>query len=166
MRKTSRQFTQRALFVVAAITLGVVSLLAAPAAYAQQQTGRGDRRRVVDSATNGAHSGGVGAWWTGPVSVPSRTRTASTRSRTCRPEQHTLVARRIGYAPHAAHVTVGAEGQVTVNFALTAAATSLNEVIVTGTAGGQERREIGNAVSTSTRPNSSPSRSRRISARC
>ena len=48
MRKTSRQFTQRALFVVAAITLGVVSLLATPAAYAQQH-GFHEIRTAVES---------------------------------------------------------------------------------------------------------------------
>lgn len=58
----------------------------------------------------------------------------------------TLVARRLGYAPRRQTVTVPNDGDVTVDFALTAAAASLSEVIVTGTAGGQERRELGTAV--------------------
>ncbi len=58
----------------------------------------------------------------------------------------TLVARRVGYAPKRHTVTVGADGEITVDFALAPAPTSLNEVIVTGTAGGQQQRELGNAV--------------------
>ncbi len=58
----------------------------------------------------------------------------------------TLIARRIGYAPQRNTVTVAATGRVTSDFVLQPAATSLQEVIVTGTAGGQQRREIGNSV--------------------
>lgn len=58
----------------------------------------------------------------------------------------TLVARRIGYAPQRRAVTVAETGDVTSDFVLQPSATSLDEVIVTGTAGGQERREIGNSV--------------------
>ncbi|HKV51301.1 MAG TPA: SusC/RagA family TonB-linked outer membrane protein [Gemmatimonadaceae bacterium] len=60
--------------------------------------------------------------------------------------QQTLVVRRVGYAPRRRTVTVGSDGDLTVDFALTAAPTSLNAVIVTGTAGGQQQRELGNAV--------------------
>ncbi|HEX6807389.1 MAG TPA: TonB-dependent receptor [Gemmatimonadaceae bacterium] len=58
----------------------------------------------------------------------------------------TLVARRVGYAPRRHTVTVGTDGELTVDFVLTPAATSLDKVIVTGTAGGQQQRELGNAV--------------------
>lgn len=60
--------------------------------------------------------------------------------------QQTLVARRVGYAPRRHTVTVGTDGELTVDFALAPAPTSLSEVIVTGTAGGQQRRELGTAV--------------------
>jgi TonB-dependent SusC/RagA subfamily outer membrane receptor len=60
--------------------------------------------------------------------------------------QQTLVARRVGYAPRRRTVTVGSDGELTVDFALAPAATSLDVVIVTGTAGGQQQRELGNAV--------------------
>jgi len=60
--------------------------------------------------------------------------------------QQTLVARRVGYAARRRTVTVGTDGQLTVDFALPPAATSLDAVIVTGTAGGQQQRELGNAV--------------------
>ncbi|MDQ6829008.1 MAG: SusC/RagA family TonB-linked outer membrane protein [Gemmatimonadota bacterium] len=60
----------------------------------------------------------------------------------------TVVARRIGYNFQRQTVNVGADQSVTVNFALQAAAVSLDQIVVTGTAGDQERREIGNAVAT------------------
>ena len=58
----------------------------------------------------------------------------------------TLVARRIGYGTQRRSVTVS--GDQTVNFELETSAFSLDEVVVTGTAGGELRRSIGNAVST------------------
>lgn len=66
--------------------------------------------------------------------------------------QQTLMARRVGYAARRHTVTVGTDGQLTVDFALPPAATSLDAVIVTGTAGGQQQREIGTAVGTVNAP--------------
>ena len=62
--------------------------------------------------------------------------------------QRTVIARRIGYLP--SRQTVNASGDVTanVNFVLQVAATSLDQIVVTGTAGPQSKREIGNAIST------------------
>ncbi|MEP6733598.1 MAG: TonB-dependent receptor [bacterium] len=57
-----------------------------------------------------------------------------------------LSARRIGYATQ--QRTVQVSDQTSADFALQPAATSLDEVIVTGTAGGELRRSIGNAVAT------------------
>jgi TonB-linked SusC/RagA family outer membrane protein len=60
--------------------------------------------------------------------------------------QVTLQARRIGYRTATQSVRVGA---MDIQFTLSEAAVSLEEVVVTGTATGTERRrEIGNAVST------------------
>ncbi len=59
-----------------------------------------------------------------------------------------VVARRIGYVPMRQAVTVGSDQSVTGNLVLQAAATSLDQIVITGTAGDQERREVGNAVST------------------
>ncbi len=59
---------------------------------------------------------------------------------------HTLVAERIGYRTVSQQVTVGANQTVVVNFDLVAAALQLDEVVVTGTPGGTQRRAIGNAV--------------------
>ncbi len=58
----------------------------------------------------------------------------------------TLVARRIGYGTQRKVITAGTEQ--TVNFELETTALSLDEVVVTGTAGGELKRSIGNAVST------------------
>ncbi len=63
------------------------------------------------------------------------------------PGSATLSARRIGYAPARQAVTVVADSVVTADFALEATATALDQVIVTGTPGGEQRRAIGNAVS-------------------
>ncbi len=80
------------------------------------------------------------------------------------PAAQTLVANRIGYGTQ--RKALPASGDQVVNFQLETTALSLDEVVVTGTAGGELKRSIGNAVSTidasgarSTRP------PRRISAR-
>ncbi len=59
---------------------------------------------------------------------------------------YTLAAQRLGYATQRRAVRVPAEGVLTVDFALVTSATMLNEIIVTGTPGGQARRELGNSV--------------------
>ena len=61
---------------------------------------------------------------------------------------HTLQARRIGYSVEKKPVTVGADREVTVDIALQPGAVALDQVVVTGTAGAQELRSVGNAVST------------------
>ena len=61
---------------------------------------------------------------------------------------HTVRARRIGYASAGRQVTVAAGGSATANLTLEPAVASLDEVVVTGTAGGEQRRSIGNAVTT------------------
>jgi TonB-linked SusC/RagA family outer membrane protein len=64
------------------------------------------------------------------------------------PGTHTIVARRLGYAPHRQTIVVGAEQVALADIVLENAAISLDQVIVTGTAGAEQRRSIGNAVST------------------
>jgi TonB-linked SusC/RagA family outer membrane protein len=59
----------------------------------------------------------------------------------------TVIARRIGYGAARKAVTVSSTTEATADFMLEAAAASLDEVVVTGTAGGELRRSIGNAVS-------------------
>lgn len=58
-----------------------------------------------------------------------------------------LSARRIGYATQRHTVTVGSD-QIVVNFDMEPAAAALDEIVVTGTVGGELRRSIGNSVAT------------------
>jgi TonB-linked SusC/RagA family outer membrane protein len=62
--------------------------------------------------------------------------------------EQVIVARRIGYAATRQTITVTDGQQTTADFALEAAAFSLDEIIITGTAGGEQRRTLGNAVAT------------------
>ena len=61
---------------------------------------------------------------------------------------HTLVARRIGYASQRQTVAVADNQRATADFSLVASNVILDEVIVTGTVGGETRRSIGNSVAT------------------
>ena len=68
------------------------------------------------------------------------------------PGTYTVAARRIGYTAASSQVTVVADQEVTANFQLEAAATSLDQVVVTGTAGAEQRRSVGNAVASVSAP--------------
>ncbi len=57
-----------------------------------------------------------------------------------------LTVRRLGYASLRQPVSVPGSGTATSNVQLQPQATSLDEVVVTGTAGGEVRRSIGNSV--------------------
>jgi len=57
-----------------------------------------------------------------------------------------VVALRIGYASARKPVTVSAGQETSMDIALQVSAVSLDEVVVTGTAGGEAKRSIGNAV--------------------
>jgi hypothetical protein len=60
---------------------------------------------------------------------------------------HSISARRIGYTQRSLPVTVTVDAEVTIDFTLEASTTSLDQIIVTGTAGpGEERRSLGNSV--------------------
>lgn len=61
---------------------------------------------------------------------------------------HSVSARRIGFGVTRQTVSVTTGGTATADFALQVAAALLDEMVVTGTAGGEQRRAIGNAVST------------------
>ncbi|MDH3423593.1 MAG: SusC/RagA family TonB-linked outer membrane protein, partial [Gemmatimonadota bacterium] len=62
------------------------------------------------------------------------------------PGTHTLSFERIGYRTVTAEVTVGAGQAVVQDFVATQDALRLDEVVVTGTAGGTQRRAVGNAI--------------------
>ncbi len=59
---------------------------------------------------------------------------------------HTVMAERIGYQSLTREVTVGAGATVVLDFDLVEAALQLDAVVVTGTAGGTQRRALGNVV--------------------
>src|SRR5262245_34223851 len=62
---------------------------------------------------------------------------------------HTIVVERIGYKKVTAQVTVAAGAQtVQQDFQLAEEALGLDEIVVTGTAGGTQKRALGNAVAT------------------
>jgi TonB-linked SusC/RagA family outer membrane protein len=61
---------------------------------------------------------------------------------------HVVIVRRLGYAAARQNVTVTDDQQATADFVMQTAAVALDQVVVTGTAGGETRRSIGNAVST------------------
>ncbi len=62
------------------------------------------------------------------------------------PGTHTLSAERIGYRSVTRQIMVGAGATVVQEFVLNETALGLDEIIVTGTPGGTQRRAIGNAV--------------------
>ena len=61
---------------------------------------------------------------------------------------HTLSVTRIGYRTQQAQIVVGAGQTVEQNFAVSEEALQLDEIIVTGTPGGTQRRALGNVVTT------------------
>ena len=61
---------------------------------------------------------------------------------------HTLIADRIGYESVTQQVTVNAGATVVLNLDLVEAALQLDELIITGTPGGTQRRALGNVVGT------------------
>lgn len=63
------------------------------------------------------------------------------------PGAYHVVARRVGYLPLTADVTVAADQPATLDFALVAAPTRLEEVVTTAV-GNQRRIEIGNSIAT------------------
>src|SRR5262245_4901354 len=119
----------------------VVPLLFASALGAQQVTGR-----VVDQSTGQPMAAvqvsitgtGVGALSQQSgryllLNVPVGT--------------HTVTAQRIGFRTASAQVTVTAGATVVQDFTLAEEAVGLDEIIVTGTAGGGRQREVGASVS-------------------
>ena len=64
------------------------------------------------------------------------------------PGNYRLTARRIGYERVTQSVTVPTTGTVTLNFSLDRTATTLEEMVVTGTPLEQTKRQLGNAVGT------------------
>jgi TonB-linked SusC/RagA family outer membrane protein len=123
-------------------TLTALLLLAAPAVSAQTGSIAG---RVVDSQTGQAVPAaqvfiadldlGVLSQQNGSyllANVPAGART--------------VTVQRIGYAQATQNVTVAAGQTAVLDFRITEEALSLDEIVVTGTAGGSARRALGNSV--------------------
>jgi len=62
--------------------------------------------------------------------------------------QRVIIVRRLGYAASRQTVTVTDDQTTTADFTMQSAAIALDQVVVTGTAGGEQRRSIGNSVAT------------------
>jgi TonB-dependent starch-binding outer membrane protein SusC len=62
------------------------------------------------------------------------------------PGTYTVTVQRLGYRPASGSVTVSEAEPSVLNFAITETALQLDEIIVTGTPGGTQRRAIGNTV--------------------
>jgi len=148
MRYTSRQHLLRGPKAAVLAALGLVLALVAPEANAQAAAapaGASIMGTVTDSSTknpvNGVAVTVEGGRYGALTGSDGRYRITGVAAGT-----YSVVARRIGYAPSRKPATVTDDGQTTVDFALRVAVSELSEVIVTGTAGGQERRELGTAV--------------------
>jgi TonB-linked SusC/RagA family outer membrane protein len=118
--------------------------LVAPTAAAQGGTIAG---RVTDARSGQAAAGATvevaGTTLAATADDEGRYRVANVPA-----GRHTISARRIGYSLSRQSVVVGTGAQATADFALSPAALSLDAVVVTGTAGGEQLRSIGNSVST------------------
>jgi TonB-linked SusC/RagA family outer membrane protein len=64
------------------------------------------------------------------------------------PGTYTLIARRIGYGRASRSVTVVADQTTSADFALDAAAATLDRIVVTGVPGAVSKRTLGNAITT------------------
>ena len=144
MRNQLSQHVPRTSLLAAFFLAGAFFLFGAPEARAQGGSIVG---QVTDASTRQALAGALiqveGTSLAANADRDGRYRIAGVPA-----GLHTVVARRIGYVPGRQTVTAAGGLSNTVNFLLQATATSLDQVVVTGTAGEQSRREIGNAVST------------------
>jgi len=120
--------------------LFVAFLLAAPNLGAQQITGR-----VLDQRT-GAPMAAVQVFVAGSGIGALSQQNGRYLLLNVPAGMHTLTAQRIGYREQTADVTVAAGETLVQDFAMSEAALGLDEIIVTGTPGGTQRRAIGNAV--------------------
>ena len=151
MRSKLRPHVPQGFFLAACLIAGALSQLGAPVARAQAGSTGAVVGRVTDATTRQGVPNVImaidGTRLGANTDQDGRYRIANVPAGT-----HTLSVRRIGYSPLARTITVDGGQTATADFTLEAAAASLDQVVVTGTAGAQERREIGNAVSTVAAP--------------
>jgi TonB-dependent starch-binding outer membrane protein SusC len=163
MRTRSCQPFSRVAFFADCLALGVVLLLAAPAAHAASAgpnaTGGHVAARRASVITGQVTDQGTKAGVPGVTVRVEGTSLGAVTSQDGRYRvlnvpagNHTLVVRRLGYAPQRRAVTVAADAELVADFELVPSASTLSEVIVTGTPGEQERREIGNSIGSVSAP--------------
>jgi TonB-linked SusC/RagA family outer membrane protein len=143
MKTTLGRVTLRWWCLAIAVLAGV-PLVTVRAAVHAQGAGGAIVGRVTDARTDlpipGASVQLEGTQLGGLVAADGRYRIANVPAGT-----HTVVAQSIGYGTARQQVTVGAE-QVTVNLTLQIAPIALDQIVVTGTAGGERLRTLGNSV--------------------
>jgi len=142
--KTPGQRMPRRSRLAACLVAGAHFLLAFSGVAAQAGTGSVAGR--VTDVRSGLPLGGVAVAIEGTRLGGATASDGSYRIAGVAAGAHVVVSRRIGYASERRTVTVTAGQQTTADFALNASAYSLDEVVVTGTAGGEQRRTLGNAV--------------------
>lgn len=143
MRDRLGKYVPRALLFAGLLAAGAISLLAVPAAHAQGGT-------VVGQVTDGQSKQGIAGaslQIEGTRIGAITDQSGNYRIANVPAGGHVIVARRLGYVPGRQTVAVTSQ-EVTANFLLQSAATSLDQVIVTGTVVGEQRRSVGNAVAT------------------
>src|SRR5258708_5178272 len=118
-------------------------VLACPALAVAQGTGT-IRGRIID-ATSGAPLAGVQVRVEG-TSIGAQTGPDGIYTIGGAPAgAHFVSARRVGYSPNRASLTIPQSGEATQNFALAVVATTLNEVVVTALGQTTEQRSLGTA---------------------
>lgn len=146
MRKKLRQHVRRESLLTALVMAVASCLFIAP--VARSQSGQGT---VVGRITDGRTSEGIAK---AAVRIDGSSLAANTdqdgryRILNVPAGTHTVTAHRIGYGMGRQPVSVASDQAATANIMLQVVATSLDQVVVTGTPGAQVAREIGNAVST------------------
>ena len=136
--------SSRSLLIVAGLALALAGAASPPPAAAQ--AGGGTLRGVVTSAAAGVPVAGaqvfvVGTRLGGTTGSDGRYSFGGVPVGT-----HLVRVRGLGYQPTEKSAIVSAGASVTVDFVLTIAPVSLDEVVVTGTAGSARKREVGNSI--------------------
>ena len=122
----------------------LTALAGAPAALAQTGAIAG---RVTESAA-GNPLPGVAVQVEGTRFGAGTSNDGRYRIPALQPGTYVVVARRLGYNPQRRTVTVTSGADATADYALQASAIALDQVVITGTAGAQERRAVGNSITT------------------
>src|SRR5215470_10185054 len=147
MRALVDRCLRRRLLIVASLAIAALRFVGAPAvARAQAQTGI-IVGRVTDTRS-GEPIAGVAVQVVGTRLGAATGDDGRYRIVGVPAGSHTVAALRIGFVSSRLPVTVAAGATVTHEVGLKATAVTLDQIVVTGTAGETERKAIGNAVST------------------